>query len=124
MAYQVDTKQSVKQAELIFSLSTILFAISTIGLIIGAIVFFYFSITTINKEFNWLNLVYALVMLVCIFPAWVLKQVMDAIAMSLYNTAVILDRQNNDALKEIDDGKESDLDRRLKEAIAKKKEQK
>ena len=124
MAYQVDTKQSVKQAELIFSLSTILFAISTIGLIIGAIVFFYFAITTINKEFNWLNLVYALVMLVCIFPAWALKQVMDAIAMSLYNTAVILDRQNNDVLKEIDDEEESDLDRRLKEAIAKKKEQK
>ena len=108
MAYQIDTKQSTKQAELIFSLSTVLFAISTIGLIIGAIVFFYFAITTINKDFNWLNLIYTLVMLVCIFPAWVLKQVMDGIAMSLYNTAAILDRQNSDALKEIDDEEESE----------------
>ena len=122
MEYEADAKQSIKQADLIFGISTILFTILAVGLVVGAFVFLYFAMITINKEFDWIKLVYAGVMLICILPAWVLKQVMDAIAMSLYNTAVILDRQNNDTLKESKE--ESNLDRQLKEAIAKKKEQK
>lgn len=120
MSYKT-ADDSIKQANTIFSISTLIFTVEVLGLLAGGIAFLCLFFVSMGKEPepNWLFLIYSLIMFVCIIPAWGFKQVIDGIGKILHNTGVILYNQL-DIYKKFSPNKETDLDNQIRELLKKK----
>lgn len=89
MGYTPNSSESRKQSEMVFTISTIFFILATIGLIIGGFVFLVNAFK--NQRLIGINILYAFLMWISIAFAWMVKVIIDAIAMNLANSAELLE---------------------------------